>query len=140
MGMGGNGYRRIAALLRADGWRVNVKRVHRLWKAEGLQVRRKQRKRRRLGNGKNACHRRRPRHKEHVWGYDLVELPITALKPFPVPLGLGYMRLFGKTVMRGLMAVCPIPSTAVIYIHMHDLILSGMHERTARRRQREARR
>ena len=66
------GYRRIAALLRADGWRVNVKRVHRLWKAEGLQVRRKQRKRRRLGNGRNACHRRRPRHKDHVWGYDLV--------------------------------------------------------------------
>jgi len=51
---------------------VNVKRVHRLWKAEGLQIRRKQRKRRRLGNGKNACHRRRPRHKDHVWGYDLV--------------------------------------------------------------------
>ena len=37
------GYRRITALLRRDGWRVNVKRVHRLWKAEGLQIRRKAR-------------------------------------------------------------------------------------------------
>ena len=66
------GYRRITALLRREGWRVNVKRVHRLWKAEGLQIRKKQRKRRRLGSGANACHRRRPRYKDHVWGYDFV--------------------------------------------------------------------
>ena len=66
------GYRRVAALLRKDGWRVNVKRVHRLWKAEGLQIRRKTRKRRRLGNGDNACHRRRPLGKDHVWSYDFV--------------------------------------------------------------------
>ena len=66
------GYRRIAALLRRDGWRVNVKRVHRLWKREGLQIRRKQRKRRRLGHGKNACDRYRPLGKDHVWSYDFV--------------------------------------------------------------------
>jgi len=66
------GYRRITALLRREGWRVNVKRVHRLWKAEGLQIRKKQRKRRRLGTGENACHRRRPGHKDHVWAYDFV--------------------------------------------------------------------
>jgi len=66
------GYRRIAALLCKDGWRVNVKRVHRLWKAEGLQIRGKAFKRRRLGNSDNACHRRRPLRKDHVWGYDFV--------------------------------------------------------------------
>ncbi len=66
------GYRRITALLRIDGWRVNVKRVHRLWKAEGLQIRKKTRKRRRLGNGDNACHRHRPLGKDHVWSYDFV--------------------------------------------------------------------
>jgi transposase InsO family protein len=66
------GYRRITALLRRDGWRVNAKRVHRLWKAEGLQIRRKARKRRRCGNGRNACHRHRPKHKDHVWSYDFV--------------------------------------------------------------------
>ena len=54
------GYRRITILLQADGWRVNVKRVHRLWKSEGLQIRKKQRKKRRLGTGANACHRRQP--------------------------------------------------------------------------------
>jgi putative transposase len=66
------GYRRIAVLLRKDGWRVNVKRVHRLWKAAGLQIRKKARKRRRMGSGVNACHRREPRHKDHVWSYDFV--------------------------------------------------------------------
>ena len=66
------GYRRIAALLVQEGWRVNVKRVHRLWKEEGLQIRRRARKRRRLGTSANACHRRRPRYKDHVWGYDFV--------------------------------------------------------------------
>jgi putative transposase len=29
------GYRRITALLRAEGWRVNHKRVERLWREEG---------------------------------------------------------------------------------------------------------
>ena len=66
------GYRRITVLLNREGWRVNVKRVHRLWKEEGLQIRRKARKRRRMGNSANACHRRRPRYKDHVWGYDFV--------------------------------------------------------------------
>ena len=32
------GYRRITALLRADGWRVNHKRVERIWRQEGLKV------------------------------------------------------------------------------------------------------
>ena len=32
------GYRRIAALLRDAGWRVNDKRVERLWRREGLKV------------------------------------------------------------------------------------------------------
>ena len=32
------GYRRITALLTADGWRVNHKRVERIWRREGLKV------------------------------------------------------------------------------------------------------
>ena len=31
------GYRRITALLRADGWLVNHKRVERIWRQEGLK-------------------------------------------------------------------------------------------------------
>ena len=41
-------YRRIAALLRQAGWRVNDKRIERLWKREGLKVPSKQPKRARL--------------------------------------------------------------------------------------------
>ena len=36
------GYRRIAALLRDAAWRVNDKRVERLWRREGLKVPMKQ--------------------------------------------------------------------------------------------------
>jgi putative transposase len=39
------GYRRLHALLRREGWRVNQKAVHRLYVEEGLQVRQRQRKR-----------------------------------------------------------------------------------------------
>lgn len=39
------GYRRLWALLVRQGWEVDVKRVHRLYRAEGLMVRRLKRKR-----------------------------------------------------------------------------------------------
>jgi putative transposase len=39
------GYRRLHALLRREGWRVNHKAVHRIYVEEGLQVRRRKRKR-----------------------------------------------------------------------------------------------
>lgn len=42
------GYRRITALLRRAGWRVNLKRVERIWRAEGLKVPQRQPKRGRL--------------------------------------------------------------------------------------------
>ena len=66
------GYRRIWALLRGDGFRVNVKRVYRLWRKEGLKVPRKQRKIRRLGHSGNGCVRHRAEHINHVWCYDFV--------------------------------------------------------------------
>ena len=66
------GYRRIAALLRREGWRANPKRIWRLWRQEGLKVPRKQRKRRSLGVSENACHCRRAERKDHVWTWDFV--------------------------------------------------------------------
>jgi len=66
------GYRRITALLRADGWPINRKRVQRLWRQEGLNVPQKQSKRRRLGGSENSCTRRRAEHKNHVWTYDFL--------------------------------------------------------------------
>jgi transposase InsO family protein len=68
------GYRRVWALLRREGWPVNKKRVHRLWRQEGLKVTERQHKRRRLllGESENGCTRRRAEHKDHVWSYDFV--------------------------------------------------------------------
>lgn len=66
------GHRRIGALLRRDGWQVNKKRVQRLWKREGLKVRSKSRKRRRLGSSENACTRRKAERRNQVWSYDFV--------------------------------------------------------------------
>jgi transposase InsO family protein len=66
------GYRRVWALLRAEKFAVNRKRVHRLWRREGLRVPARQRKRRRLGCGENGCARRRAEHPDHVWSYDFV--------------------------------------------------------------------
>jgi putative transposase len=66
------GYRRIAALLRAEGWSVNRKRVHRLWRQEGLKGPGKKGKRKRLGDSENGCLRRKAEHINHVWSYDFV--------------------------------------------------------------------
>jgi transposase InsO family protein len=66
------GYRRIAALLKREGWRANPKRIYRLWRQEGLKVPRKKRKRRSLGVSENACHCRRAERKDHVWTWDFV--------------------------------------------------------------------
>jgi len=68
------GHRRVWAMLKREGWSVNKKRVHRLWKEEGLKVPERQRKRRRVleGASENGCKRRRAEHKDHVWSYDFV--------------------------------------------------------------------
>jgi putative transposase len=66
------GYRRITVLLRREGWRVNRKRVYRLWRQQGLKVPRKQRKKRRLGHSGNSCVRRPAEHKDHVWTWDFL--------------------------------------------------------------------
>ena len=66
------GYRRITALLRRAGWKVNHKRVERIWRREGLRVPRKQPKRGRLWLNDGSCVRLRPCERNHVWAYDLV--------------------------------------------------------------------
>ena len=66
------GYRRITALLKAEGWRINHKRVERLWRLEGLKVPAKQPKRGRLYLNDGSCMRLRPCWKNHVWSYDFV--------------------------------------------------------------------
>ena len=66
------GYRRITALLNWESWKVNHKRVERIWRREGLKVPKKQPKRSRLWLNDGSCVRLRPLHKDHVWSYDFM--------------------------------------------------------------------
>jgi putative transposase len=66
------GYRRITALLQAEGWRINHKRVERIWREQGLKVPKKQPKRKRLYLNDGSCIRLRPLYRNHVWSYDFV--------------------------------------------------------------------
>ena len=67
------GYRRVTALLRAEGWHVNHKRVERIWRREGLKVPKKQPRRGRLWLNDGSCIRLRPCWPHHVWAYDFVQ-------------------------------------------------------------------
>ena len=67
------GYRKITALLNNEyGWRVNHKRVERIWRKEGFKVPKKQPKRGRLWLNDGSCIRLRPEYKDHVWSYDFM--------------------------------------------------------------------
>jgi putative transposase len=63
------GYRRVWALLRRRGQRVNKKHVHRLWKQAKLQVRKVPRKRRPAHIAQVPV---RAMHPGHVWTYDFL--------------------------------------------------------------------
>ncbi len=56
------GYRRVTAMLQREGWRVNHKRVERIWR------------RGRLWFTDGSCVRLRPQRRNHVWAYDYVAL------------------------------------------------------------------
>ena len=85
------GYRRITALLQNEGWRVNHKRVERIWRQEGLKVPKKQPKRGRLWLNDGSC--LRPLWKDHVWSYDLVQIRTTDGRPVRV---LGILDEFSR--------------------------------------------
>jgi transposase InsO family protein len=78
------GYRRITVRLRNEGWRVNHKRVERIWRKEGLKVPQKQPKRGRLWLNDGSCIRLRPLRKDHVWSYDFVLIRTTDGKPLRI--------------------------------------------------------
>jgi len=65
------GYRRIAVLLRREGLKINRKRVHRIWKAEGLGLPRRRPKRRRVGPVGEIVNK--AEYPNHIWSYDFVE-------------------------------------------------------------------
>ena len=67
------GYRRIWAILRKD-FLVNHKRIYRLWRQEGFNLPKKQRRRKHFnGTSDNACDKKKAEYMNHVWSYDIVE-------------------------------------------------------------------
>ena len=66
------GYRKVAKLLRIEGWNVNHKKVERLWQEEGLQLPHRHRKRKRLYHKDSSVIRLRPTHPNHIWSIDFV--------------------------------------------------------------------
>jgi putative transposase len=69
------GYRRIWSLLRSEGWRVNRKRIARLWRLEGHRVppRRSQASGKRAqGTAEQAIWNLPAQGPNHVWSYDFM--------------------------------------------------------------------
>jgi len=64
------GYRRAHCQLREEGWRINRKRVQRLWREEGLRVPSRRRKRQRLGDSTVPARRLAAERPDHVWALD----------------------------------------------------------------------
>ena len=76
------GYNRIWVLLRREGWRVNRKRVRRLYRLEGLQVRMRVRRRKHM-----ALHRGPapvPGGPQERWSMDFVHDQLADGRPFRV--------------------------------------------------------
>lgn len=67
------GYRTAARCLRREGWRLNDKRVQRIWREEGLRVPARARKRRRLGDCAGSSQRQRASRPNEVWSYDFIQ-------------------------------------------------------------------
>ena len=69
------GYRRICEILLRMGLWVNHKRVYRLWRKEGLHLKRKIKrgKRKNTGASENACDRKPAEYMDHIWSYDFIE-------------------------------------------------------------------
>jgi len=67
------GYRFITAKLRQEGWRVNHKRVQRIWQKECLQVPYRRKRKKSQGSSENACYVKKAEYINHVWTYDFID-------------------------------------------------------------------
>jgi transposase InsO family protein len=69
------GYRRVWSLLRSEGWRVNRKRIERLWRLEGHRVpprRRSRPDRKARGSAEQAIWNLPASRPNDVWSYDFM--------------------------------------------------------------------
>jgi putative transposase len=76
------GYNRIHTLLRREGWRINKKRVRRLYRLEGLQVRMRVRRRKHMALHRGPAPVPTGRHQR--WSMDFVHDQLFDGRPFRV--------------------------------------------------------
>ena len=76
------GYRKIAKLLRREGWMVNHTKVERLWREEGLQLPKRHKKRKRLYHKDSSIIRLRPQYRNHIWSVDFVHDKLSSGRPY----------------------------------------------------------
>jgi putative transposase len=76
------GYRKIGELLRAEGWRINHKKVERLWREEGLQLPARHKRRKRLYHHDASVIRLRPHTPNHIWSVDFVHDKLSNGRPY----------------------------------------------------------
>jgi len=76
------GYRKIAELLRVEGWKINHKKVERLWREEGLQLPKRHKKRKRLYHKDSSIIRLRPQYPNHIWSIDFVHDKLSNGRPY----------------------------------------------------------
>jgi len=76
------GYRKIAELLRMEGWNVNHKKVERIWREEGLQLPQRHKKRKRLYHKDSSIIRLRPKYPNHIWSIDFVHDKLSSGVPY----------------------------------------------------------
>ena len=76
------GYVRIWIMLRREGWRDNKKRIHRLYRLEGLQVRMRARRKKRLSLGRGVMPPASGR--DQAWSMDFVHDQLVTGRAFRV--------------------------------------------------------
>lgn len=76
------GFQRIHVMLRREGWRINLKRVHRLYRLEGLQVRMRVRRRKRLSLHRGPAPK--PTLLNERWSMDFVHDQLSNDRPFRI--------------------------------------------------------
>lgn len=79
---GRHGYRKIAQLLRISGWKVNHKKVERIWRVEELQLPERHKGKSRLYYKDISIIRMRPNGPNHVWAVDFVHDKLSNNRPY----------------------------------------------------------
>ncbi len=79
---GRHGYRKIAQLLRISGWKVNHKKVERIWREEELQLPERHKGKSRLYYKDFSIIRMRPNGPNHVWAVDFVHDKLSNNRPY----------------------------------------------------------